>query len=79
MSKKELDRKQAIKRLGKYAIALILKKKYSWKLKSLAKCLILARLIGLTWSYGNDVYNKTMRKGSSTAVPWRNKFDIVKN
>ncbi len=31
------------------------------------------------WSYGNDVYNKTMRKGSSTAVPWRNKFDIVKN
>ncbi len=31
------------------------------------------------WSYGNDVYNKTMRKGSSTSVPWRNKFDIVKD
>ena len=31
------------------------------------------------WSYGNDVYNKTMRKGANTAVPWRNKFDIVKN
>ena len=33
---------------GDAVIALILKKKYSWKLKSLAKCLILARLIGLT-------------------------------
>ena len=32
-----------------------------------------------SWSYGNDVYNKTMRKGANTAVPWRNKFDIVKN
>jgi TonB-linked SusC/RagA family outer membrane protein len=32
-----------------------------------------------SWSYGNDVYNKTMRKGSSTSVPWRNKFDVVKD
>lgn len=29
------------------------------------------------WSYGNDVYNKTLKKGAQTAVPWRNKFSIV--
>lgn len=30
-----------------------------------------------SWSYGNDVYNKTLKKGAQTAVPWRNKFSIV--
>lgn len=30
-----------------------------------------------SWSYGNDVYNKTLKKGAQTAVPWRNKFAIV--
>lgn len=30
-----------------------------------------------SWSYGNDVYNKTLKKGAQTAVPWGNKFSIV--
>jgi TonB-linked SusC/RagA family outer membrane protein len=30
-----------------------------------------------SWSYGNDVYNKTLKKGAQTAVPWRNKFSII--
>ena len=33
--------------------------------------------IQTSWSYGNDVYNKTLKKGAQTAVPWRNKFSIV--
>ena len=33
--------------------------------------------IQTSWSYGNDVYNKTLKKGIQTSVPWRNKFAIV--
>jgi TonB-linked SusC/RagA family outer membrane protein len=29
------------------------------------------------WSYGNDIYNKNIKKGSNTANPWSNKLAIV--
>ena len=29
------------------------------------------------WSYGNDIYNKNIKKGSNTANPWNNKLAIV--
>lgn len=29
------------------------------------------------WSYGNDIYNKGIKKGSQTANPWTNKLAIV--
>lgn len=29
------------------------------------------------WSYGNDIYNKNIKKGSNTANPWNNKLAVV--
>ncbi|MDG1731238.1 MAG: TonB-dependent receptor [Algibacter sp.] len=29
------------------------------------------------WTYGNDIYNKNIKKGSSTAQPWSNKLAII--
>jgi TonB-linked SusC/RagA family outer membrane protein len=31
------------------------------------------------WSYGNDIYNKNIKKGINTANPWGNKLAIVNN
>ena len=33
--------------------------------------------IQTAWSYGNDIYNKNIKKGSNTANPWGNKLSIV--
>ena len=33
--------------------------------------------IQTAWSYGNDIYNKNIKKGSNTANPWGNKLAIV--
>ncbi|GIR58105.1 MAG: hypothetical protein CM15mP65_06860 [Crocinitomicaceae bacterium] len=30
-----------------------------------------------SFSYGNDVYNKNLAKGTNTANPWNNKFGMV--
>jgi len=32
-----------------------------------------------TWSYGNDIYNKNLKKGTSTAIPFYNKFGQVRD
>ena len=33
--------------------------------------------IQTAWSYGNDIYNKNIKKGTNTANPWGNKLSIV--
>lgn len=33
--------------------------------------------IQTAWSYGNDIYNKNIKKGSSTSSPWGNKLALV--
>ncbi len=32
-----------------------------------------------TWSYGNKVYNNNMRRGTSTAIPFFNKYGVIRD
>lgn len=33
----------------------------------------------LAWSYGNDVYNKNLKKGTAQAIPYFNKYGVVRD
>ncbi|MEM8525528.1 MAG: TonB-dependent receptor [Bacteroidota bacterium] len=33
----------------------------------------------MTWSYGNDVYNNNVRRGTATAIPFFNKYGVIRD